>query len=276
MTNSGGPVLPLTTAQTVDPTYGTTPMPSPPVLSPATLAQAVRTIHPNRPVETFSAQDVADIKYAAECLSMICCNRESFELYTTILKRQLSDPMCRDATFWYLVIQCAHTASIPEHVEVVQNIIRAEVARLQQLQSVGRSPPVAIFLLLHMLLAFTASRSTNSEDLAASIARARFYLSPGEKGIARIFQDLPPGDRSLDLVIYGTSSAWVRVSLAISRPPAPLNSRPLAPSYAKTRFRLRSGFCTGFPGPSSSRRMVGWRTPAFALAFCGARQRFSS
>jgi hypothetical protein len=153
-------------------------------------------------VETFSVQDIADIKRAAEGLSMFCCTREAFELYTTLLKRQLSDDACRNNTFWYLVIQCAHTASIPEHVEVIQNIIRAELARLRQPPSA--CPPIgslaATNLLLHMLLAFTSSRTSNVEEVNLEITNARAYLV--QKSMALIFQHLPPGDRSLDLAVY--------------------------------------------------------------------------
>ncbi|KAK5660509.1 hypothetical protein OQA88_13057 [Cercophora sp. LCS_1] len=170
---------------------------SPGAGSPPPVSRVVRAIDRNRPVETFSAQDIADIKYAAECLSMFCCNREAFELYTTILKRQLSDDSYRDNTFWYLIIQCAHTASIPAHVEVIQNIIRAELGRLQDSQPAsGPIGSPATNMLLHMLLAFTSSRTANAEDMALSISKARTFLD--QKGLAH----LPSDDRSLDLPVY--------------------------------------------------------------------------
>ena len=178
------------------------PQSPPRAVSPPTPTREIRAIHHNQPVETFSAQDIADIKHAAECLSMFCCNREAFELYTTILKGQLADDTCRDNNFWYLVIQCAHTANIPEHVVVIQNIIRTELARFQDCPP--RCPPFGSHattgLLLHMLLAFTFSRTGDAENVALHIAEAHVHLDWVR--VSGIFEYLPPDDRALDLALY--------------------------------------------------------------------------
>src|SRR5207253_7713405 len=100
---------------------------------------------------------------AAECLCVVCCNQEAVDLYTTVLKSHLSSPDRRDNSFWYLVIQCAHTASNPEHAEVIQNIIRAEISRFHFQDSAVMS--MAYRFLLHMLLAFICSRNSNSEGV---------------------------------------------------------------------------------------------------------------
>jgi len=99
---------------TVDPTHKEAPVarlpPSPPAASSPTPARTIRTIDRNRPIETFSAQDIADIKHAAECLSVLCFDQEAFALYATILTPQLVDPTYRDETFWYLVYPvCLHS-----------------------------------------------------------------------------------------------------------------------------------------------------------------------
>ncbi|KAK5658129.1 hypothetical protein OQA88_2685 [Cercophora sp. LCS_1] len=193
----------------VDPTHREAPvaeLPSLPHAASPPPARTLRTIDRNRPIETFSAQDIADIKHAAECLSMLCFDQEAFALYATILTRQLLDPACCKKTSWYLVIRCAYTASIPEHVEVVQKILQAELAWLQQPQFTGQS--AAIALLLHMLLALTSSANGNPEDAAASTNRARSYLDPTEQCLEAIFQHLPPDDRSLDLAVFQNIS-WL-------------------------------------------------------------------
>lgn len=171
------------------------------VTPPPTARPALRTIDRNRPVETFSAQEVADIEHAAECLSIFRCDREAFELFATILRRHLSNAW-RDSTFWYLIIQCAQTASIPEHVEVIQNIIRTELSQLQQPQFTDPcfESAAATNLLLHMLLALTSSRTADLEDTILNIDKARAYID--QKGLVSILQQLPIYDRSLDLAVY--------------------------------------------------------------------------
>ena len=217
--------------------------------APPKRARELRAIDRNRPVETFSAQDIADIQHAAECLSMFCCNREAFELYTTILKRQLSDDTSRDNTFWYLVIQCAHTASIPEHVVVIQNIIRAELARLQQPQSPRPSigSPAAINLLLHMLLAFTASRANSPEGVALEITNARTYLI--QKGLSIIFQHLPPDDRSLDLPVYRNILRVQGSESCDLTSPVPFEFAPFGLTRLDNKLPLEDWILSQVPGP---------------------------
>ncbi|KAM7204689.1 hypothetical protein V8F20_003473 [Naviculisporaceae sp. PSN 640] len=129
--------------------------------------RALRAIDIDCPVETFSDQDIIDMECAAECLSMVSCDREAFQLYTTILKRYISDNARRDNRFWYLIIQCAQTASIPDHAEVIQSFIRAELARVQTfpIHKPCSCTTTGIRLLLHMLLAVTSRWSQgNVED----------------------------------------------------------------------------------------------------------------
>lgn len=148
------------------------------------------------PMETLSKRDIADMKHAAECLSLFHCDKEAFELYITILKRQLSGQTHRDDTSWHLLIQCAHTACIPEHIEVIQNILRAE----KLTPATSYHDPAHI--LLNMLLALTSSRSTDPKDAPLHIAEARSHLPADDQGLEALFMQLPYSNRSLAQSFY--------------------------------------------------------------------------
>jgi len=222
---------------------------SPPTASQPKPSRPVRTIDRNQLVETFSVQDIADIKHAAECLSMFCCNREAFELFTTILKRQLSDDACRDNTFWYLVIQCAHTASIPEHVEIIQNIIRAELARLQGPPSdpVSAGNPATENMLLHMLLAFTSRRSSDVEEVDLEIFKARAYLL--REGLPLISKHLAPEHRSLDLAVYRNLLRLHATEACDLKTPVPFEFAPFGLGRLEYKMPLEDWILSRTPGP---------------------------
>jgi hypothetical protein len=169
-----------------------------PVLSPTASAQTIRSIDHDRPVDTFSGQDIADIKQAAECLAIFCCYQEAFELYITILKRQFSDPTYRGTSFWYLLIQCVHTASSPEHVAVVRNIVHREIDRFKASHDVSHAHQ----FLVHMLLAFICNRVRNPDGMQQNLCDARVHAGTHDVGFSALLTCLPSDDRSLDLVLY--------------------------------------------------------------------------
>lgn len=149
----------------------------------------VRTIDRDQPVDTLSEQDIAILKRAADYLAIFCYNQEAFELYILALKHH-NQSGTEDSNFWYLVVHCVHTATKPEHVEIVQNIIRkvlkpfdlirflAEANFLSHNAAYDPSSGAHEFL-LHMLLAFTYSRNAAIGDTEKHISLARSRKGTG-------------------------------------------------------------------------------------------------
>jgi hypothetical protein len=159
-----------------------------------------RSIDRNQPVDTFSNQDMADMKRAADCFAVLGCDHLAFQLYITILKRRRWKLVTWEKpvpSLWDLIIRCAHAATNSAHVVIIRNIIREEMDRLS-----GHSGASSMYrFLLHMLLASISHRNPESQDadVNLNIRAARSYAGPYE---LHLFEYLPPEDRSLDLALY--------------------------------------------------------------------------
>ena len=157
-----------------------------------------RTIDRNRPVDTFSDQDMVAIKRAADCFAVMGCDKEAFELYITMLKRRISRAeRFKDANFWHLVIQCAYTASNAEHAEVIRNIIQAELGHPHYW------PSMRTAFLMHMLLAFICNRIDDYKGVGIHLKKARANGPPFDDFIKWVFlfSDVSHHDRSLYLAV---------------------------------------------------------------------------
>ncbi|KAK3386724.1 hypothetical protein B0H63DRAFT_558357 [Podospora didyma] len=175
----------------------------------AAMITRIRTIDHLEPVDDFSAQDILDLRRAADYFSVFCYNREAFELYTIVLKRHLSDPATRDLRddrFWYLIIQCAHNAAAVEHCEIIQAILQAQLDqlrpsnRLWSLSSGSLSPSPIHCFVYRMLIAFVSSQKGARPDIRKHLDAARALFA--DHDIKTFMELLSPNDRSLDLVLY--------------------------------------------------------------------------
>ncbi|KAK4450445.1 hypothetical protein QBC34DRAFT_75696 [Podospora aff. communis PSN243] len=157
------------------------------------------TISCTRSVNVLSAQDVADIRRAADFFNMLHCHQEAFELYMLLLKYFRHSPKRKEpglvsCSSWYLLIQCSATASTLEHAGSIRRIIEellltsSTPSGLEQTQR----------FLLHMLLAFICNRTGDTKGLAANLLGAEKYAPVNDSTLERV----SPCDQALDLAVY--------------------------------------------------------------------------
>lgn len=208
------------------------------------LEAGARGIQHGRLVDTFTSQHMAQIQMEADLLSVIGCNKEAFELYTTLLKRYTLDPDFRETSFWYYVIQCTHTAVNPEHLEIVQHIIQQELRRFEDNTIHGNHSARFLF---HMLLAFTHSKVSAPEGIDRHISQARAYTRDDSPWFSQMLQELPPDDRSFDLILYHHTLRVHRHEALDLVSPVILSFSPF--DVSMTSPRLESYILRHEPGP---------------------------
>jgi hypothetical protein len=148
----------------------------------------------NQLVDTLSAEDISNLEGAADFFSVFCYDQEAFELYTLALKRHQYDGKGRNAEYWSLVLQCVHSATRIEHVEIVQNILREDIRQLKEgkLGVYGKTEPFEF--LLHMLMAFACYRNAAMDVVRVNLLKAAAVVD-GVEGLSASY-------RSLHLVLY--------------------------------------------------------------------------
>lgn len=208
------------------------------------LEAGTRWIQQGRLVDTFTSQHMAQIQMEADLFSAIGCDKEAFELYTTLLKRYTLDNNFRDTSFWYYVIQCTHTAVNPAHLEIVQHIIHQELS-LSEGSAVHENHPAKF--LFHMLLAFTHGKVSAHDGIDQHVSQARTYMGDDPSRFSQMLQQLPPDDRSFDLAFY-------HHSLRVQSHEAPDLVSPIALSFSPFHATMASPRLESFiirhkPGP---------------------------
>jgi len=166
----------------------------------------VRVIRHGQLAETLAPRDMLDINLAADFLSAIGCNKDAFELYTTLLKRYYLDPSFRNLNFWYIIIQCAYTAATLQHMEIVQHILGQELRRFQDANIVSDHPGRVVLQRLSALLRGKISTLNNETPETTTRARRPRTENNGPSFISMLGY-LPPDDRSLDLLLYHSALA---------------------------------------------------------------------
>ena len=214
---------------------------------PPFLSTALRSIDRNEPVDDLSAQDIADLKRAADYFSIFCYNSEAFELYTVVLKRHISEHTNTSnpsADFCYLVTQCVHNAAKHEHYEIIQNLLLTELGRPGWLQDPRNDVYSFVFF---MLLAFVSSRKGFVPAIEDSIHRAKKF-NGGHSGFSKLVDQLPCDNRSLDFVLYrnilrANSDKCDLVS------PVPFEYRPFNCRLSSEEARITDPILFRVPGP---------------------------
>ncbi|KAK0648258.1 hypothetical protein B0T16DRAFT_491093 [Cercophora newfieldiana] len=217
-----------------------------------------------QPMETFSGQDIANVKRAADFLAMLHCDQEAFELYNMLFEHRRSHPaMHADTTSWYLILQCASTASNPEHSTTIRNIIEAESGGPSSLES---SSSMHEFL-SHMLLAFVCNRNSELQRVEVNLANAR-ALAPHD--LIGLFKHVSQHDRSLDLALY-LNALRLRAGDLSSLPFA--NSHGTAREQQRYMARLEDHVLRNVPGPIGFQEHIGLNNPCLrsCLVWCKER-----
>lgn len=166
----------------------------------------IRLINHDQPPDSFKAHDMANIERAADLFDALGYTQEAFELYTTIFKRNKAawDSKTRDVKQWYcLLFRCVHNISNMQHFVVTQNIIRAELKRIEEETEGDISGKPARTLLMHMLLAVTYSMGLDHSGVSRNIEFAKACANFGNVQLDDLLLGLPDAERrSLGLSLY--------------------------------------------------------------------------
>jgi hypothetical protein len=158
-----------------------------------------RQIDSSRPIDTFSKDEVEDMKLAADFLQSLGCEEDAFSLYILIYKvhsHLQATENARSLPSWVMssaVISCATCAFTSPQIEIARNLL------LQKLNEPQDSTTTVEKFLFHMLLAETYARVNDD-----TTARSHIEIAMG----LDLFADsgplhgLPRKNRSYDILTY--------------------------------------------------------------------------
>ena len=151
-----------------------------------------RQIDSGRPIDTFSPDEIDDMKRAADFLYCVSSEADACALYILILKRLKEAP---DQPAWATtsaMISCAMSAKTPSQQEIARSLLRQ---RLDEPE--GSTTDVEKFL-FHMLLAESYVRGC---DITAANLQIDITMS-GDLVNERLITCLPREYRALDILTY--------------------------------------------------------------------------
>jgi hypothetical protein len=156
------------------------------------LVRVARQFDPNRPIDTFTEQEIGDMKLAADYLSILHFNDEACYLYALVAKRFRADDRMQTSQGLSTLVNFAGAALSKADKAISHNIIQEQLD--------GESNNFKKFL-WHMASAYLKLRTTRPGSLEASAAE--------DLRIGRIIYEtedilslLPNDTRALDLVVY--------------------------------------------------------------------------
>ncbi|KAH0543033.1 hypothetical protein FGG08_002641 [Glutinoglossum americanum] len=151
-----------------------------------------RRLDSSRPIDTFSPDEIQDMKRAADFLFSLSFDMDSFALYALILKR-LKDSSNQPA--WVTstaMVSCARSATTSSQVEIAQSLLE------QKLHEPHRSATDVENFLFRMLLAETYTRR---RDYSTANFHTRVAME-SDLADERLLTQLPQETRSLDIITY--------------------------------------------------------------------------
>lgn len=165
------------------------------------ISMTSRAITAERPVSTYTADDICHIQLAAEYLEAMGYEEDAFSLYAILLKRLHEDYPRDRMKFLHAIIDYSRCVSTPGHCEVIQHHLRDQA---EQISKEGSSFLLYQFL-LEMALAETCSRKYDTPAVKIHLRNARRLLQQNDDFnhcFTQVFNQLPRNNGSLDLVLY--------------------------------------------------------------------------
>lgn len=161
------------------------------------ISKTCRAITNQRPVSTYTSDDMEIMQLAAEYFEAIGYEEDAFALYAFLLKRLHEERPQDKAAFLHAVINYSRCASTPEHCDIIQHHLRDQVLQL----SADVDSTLLYHFLIEMALAETYSRKYDTASVKTHLRQARLLVT-GPDEPHQVIGLLPPGDRSLDLMLY--------------------------------------------------------------------------
>lgn len=227
----------------------------------------------DRDVETYSTEEMAKIRHAAEYLHCLDLEEEAFKLRVLVLKRYQAIPPSRSSrasrrAVFGAILACARCASITRHCVIVQTLLNKELenasarARANALVdkrsaavfgssfsfALGGTGPAKVSrlepFLIHMFLAETSFRDFQDAATARQLDLALEQVV-GAGGWPEMLAELPDDDRSLDLLLYHQLVRALSPHCDLLEPTALSELRPASDSVRE----LEDALLTRHPGP---------------------------
>jgi hypothetical protein len=156
------------------------------------VSQPERRLESTRLIDTFSSDELHDMKRAADFLFSLTFDEDCCALYVLMLKRLKDSP---NQPMWITcsaVIACARSAYTTSQVEIAQYLLEHKLEELE-----GTASHVENFL-YRMLLSYTYTRCGDDDNANLQIETAMGSDLADE----RLFEYLPKENRSLDILTY--------------------------------------------------------------------------
>jgi hypothetical protein len=152
------------------------------------LARIARQVDPNRLIDTFTEDEITDMKRAADYLYALAFDDEASYLYAILIKRHQADGHHQHRVAFATIIAYAYAANTKGHFEIVENLLDTELKN---------DTSVVTTFFTHMMLAFTYARQRKIAKATEHLEMAQRYSREQD-----IFALLPCNDRSFDLIAY--------------------------------------------------------------------------
>lgn len=160
-----------------------------------------RAITAERPVSTYTADDICHIQLAAEYLEAMGYEEDAFSLYAILLKRLHEDCPQDRVAFLHAIIDYSRCVSTPGHCEVIQHHLRDQAQQISE----ECSSSLLYQFLVEMALAETCSRKYDTPAVKIHLRTARQLLQQNDDFqhcFDQVFHQLPHKNGRLDLVLY--------------------------------------------------------------------------
>lgn len=163
------------------------------------ISKAVRAITAQRPVSTYTSQDLGHIQLAAEYFEAMGYEEDAFPLYALLLKKLHEDCPRDEARFLHAIINYSRCVSTPGHCEIIQHHLQDQAQQLSE----EFSSCLLYQFLIEMALAETYSRKYDTAAVKTHLRKARQLIPvPVDNGLYQVSKLLPEDNRSLDLILY--------------------------------------------------------------------------
>jgi hypothetical protein len=163
------------------------------------LAHRERQIDTSRPIESFSHDELWDMKLAADCLLSLTFRKEAFPLNVLLLKYIKQNNQCAPGVACSALIACAQSCVLTSQLEIAQSLLK------QALDEGALSMNDVEKFVCRMLLADTYTQRWRYKDAITQVKLAWLSVPSYEN----FFQCLPAEHRSLDLLLYHYMSRCV-------------------------------------------------------------------
>jgi hypothetical protein len=88
-----------------------------------------RCIDVNQEIDSFSREEIVEIKRAADFLFAAQCHEDSFTLYVVLLKDMRTSPRVHDDVRTSTIMGCARSATTPSQAEIARALLEQELAK---------------------------------------------------------------------------------------------------------------------------------------------------